>query len=101
MLGIICKKIACAALAGLLKRALTTDEISLDEVAQVWAKRDIKAHVSGDTVLNKRMFFEQLLPLVGLNPQMIADWGHYAWDLLEKRGYGAVVESDFGQLDAL
>ena len=81
------KQIAVAALAGLLKRALTTAEISLDEVAQVWAKRDIKANVSGDIVLNKRMFFEQLLPLVGLNPQMIADWVHNAWPLLEKRAY--------------
>lgn len=87
------KQIAVAALAGLLKRALTTDEISLDEVAQVWAKRDIKANVCGDIVLNKRMFFEQLLPLVGLNPQMIADWVHYAWDLLEKRAYGLSEEA--------
>lgn len=65
MLGIICKKIACAALAGLLKWALTTDEISLDEEVQVWAKRDIKANVSGDIVLNKRMFLSSCCRWLG------------------------------------
>lgn len=77
------RQIAEAALKGLFKRALSSKEITLNEIWRWWGKRDINAD-EAEIVLNKQSFFELLLPLVAMNPMVIAAWVHDKWESWEK-----------------